>query len=168
MFRANHVPIIRSWQLRDVIASCWYVPWLREGCQVRLAGSASMDALPANRSWQLQIWGNFLRRSFACGNLILLAPYFRLFQWGLNVPYRLAPRAAARLARHFVLPFISHLRMNRNWKYKYGLYGHERNNTVRQSAIGSCSNELHCVMHSDYTRWNTTHRPCGSREKVYK
>ena len=23
--------------MRDVIASCWYVPWLREGCQDRLA-----------------------------------------------------------------------------------------------------------------------------------
>ena len=41
----NHVPIIRSWRLRDVIALCCYVPWLQEGCQVRLAGSASMDAL---------------------------------------------------------------------------------------------------------------------------
>ena len=54
----NHVPIIRSWRLRDVIVSCWYVPWLREGCQIQLAGSArsatnpSMDALPANRTWQ--------------------------------------------------------------------------------------------------------------------
>ena len=38
----NHVPIIRSWRLRDVIALCWYVPWLQEGCQVRLVGSASM------------------------------------------------------------------------------------------------------------------------------
>jgi len=38
----NHVPIIRSWQLRDVIALCWYVPWLQGGCQDRLAGSASM------------------------------------------------------------------------------------------------------------------------------
>jgi hypothetical protein len=47
----NHVPIIRSWRLRYVIVSCWYVPWLQEGCQDRLAGSASMDALPANRSW---------------------------------------------------------------------------------------------------------------------
>ena len=37
----NHVPIIRSWRLRDVIASCWYVPWLQEGGQDRLAGSAS-------------------------------------------------------------------------------------------------------------------------------
>ena len=46
----NHVPIIRSWRLRDVIASCWYVPWLREGCRDRLARSASMDALRANRS----------------------------------------------------------------------------------------------------------------------
>ena len=46
----NHVPIIRSWRLRDVIPSCWYVPWLQEGCQERLAGSASMDALPANRN----------------------------------------------------------------------------------------------------------------------
>ena len=41
-FSGNHVPIIRSWRLRDVIASCWYVPWLWEGCQVRLAGSASI------------------------------------------------------------------------------------------------------------------------------
>ena len=38
-------PIIRSWRLCDVIALCWYVPWLQEGGQVRLAGSASMDAL---------------------------------------------------------------------------------------------------------------------------
>ena len=38
----NHVPIIRSWQLRDVIASCWYVLWLQKGCQDRLDGSASM------------------------------------------------------------------------------------------------------------------------------
>ena len=70
----NHVPIIRSWRLRDVIASCWYVPWLQGGCQEQLAVSASIeefvawyvgayapayhatnstaDALPANRSWQ--------------------------------------------------------------------------------------------------------------------
>jgi len=34
--------------LRDVIALCWYVLWLQEGGQVRLAGSASMDALPTN------------------------------------------------------------------------------------------------------------------------
>ena len=46
----SHVPIIRSLRLRDVIALCWYVPWLQEGGQVRLAGSASMDALPTNRS----------------------------------------------------------------------------------------------------------------------
>jgi hypothetical protein len=38
----NHAPIIRSWRLRDVIASCWYVPWLQGGCQDRLAGSASI------------------------------------------------------------------------------------------------------------------------------
>jgi len=43
----NHVPIIRSWRLRDVIALCWYVPWLQEGCQDRLAGSASMDVFEA-------------------------------------------------------------------------------------------------------------------------
>jgi hypothetical protein len=47
----NHVPIIRSWRLRDVIVSCWYVPWLwpwRASC----ATNPSMDALTANRSWQ--------------------------------------------------------------------------------------------------------------------
>ena len=39
----THVPIIRKRRLRDVIALCWYVPWLQEGGQVRLVGSASMD-----------------------------------------------------------------------------------------------------------------------------
>ena len=47
----NRVPIIRSWRQRDVIASCWYVPWLQEGGQDRLAGSASMDAPTTNRTW---------------------------------------------------------------------------------------------------------------------
>ena len=37
----NHVPIIRSRRLRDVIALCWYVPWLQESGQDRLVGSAS-------------------------------------------------------------------------------------------------------------------------------
>jgi len=31
--------------MRDVIELCWYVPWLREGCQDRLAGSASTSLL---------------------------------------------------------------------------------------------------------------------------
>ena len=44
----NHVPIISSWRLRDFIASCWYVPWLQEGCQDRLTGSASMDGFVAH------------------------------------------------------------------------------------------------------------------------
>jgi len=52
------VPIIRSWRLRDVIASCWYVPWLQEGCQDRLAGSASMDGFV--RSRQLLMMGTWL------------------------------------------------------------------------------------------------------------
>ena len=31
--------------MRDFIALCWYVPWLREGCQDRLAGSVSTSLL---------------------------------------------------------------------------------------------------------------------------
>ena len=60
----NHVPIIRSWRLRDVIALCWYVPWLQEDCQDRLAARASNSFLlvaqqvsgnhvPIIRSWRL-------------------------------------------------------------------------------------------------------------------
>ena len=45
----NHVLIIRSWRLRDVVALCWYVPWLQEGGQVRLVGSASYGWQPATR-----------------------------------------------------------------------------------------------------------------------
>jgi hypothetical protein len=51
----KNVLIIRSWRLRDVIASCWYVPWLQGGCQDRLAGSASMDGGGFMVSWSL--WG---------------------------------------------------------------------------------------------------------------
>ena len=31
--------------MRDDIALCWYVPWLREGCQDRFAVSASTSLL---------------------------------------------------------------------------------------------------------------------------
>jgi len=31
--------------MRNFIAFCWYVPWLREGCQDRLAVSASISLL---------------------------------------------------------------------------------------------------------------------------
>jgi len=31
--------------MRDFIDLCWYVPWLREGCQDRLAGIASTSLL---------------------------------------------------------------------------------------------------------------------------
>jgi len=31
--------------MRDVIDLCWYMPWLREGCQDRLAASASTSFL---------------------------------------------------------------------------------------------------------------------------
>ena len=61
----NHVPIIRSWRLRDVIKLCWYLPWLHGGVQDRLAGSASTSLLlvaqhvsgnhlPIIRSWRLR------------------------------------------------------------------------------------------------------------------
>ena len=46
----SRVPIIRSWRLRDVVVSCWSVPWLREGFQDRLAGSASYG-LGVLRTW---------------------------------------------------------------------------------------------------------------------
>jgi len=59
----NHLPIIRSWRLRDVIALCWYVLWLQEGGQDRLAGSASMDALPVNRSIVIYILFNPLNKT---------------------------------------------------------------------------------------------------------
>jgi len=31
--------------MRNIIALCCYVPWLREGCQDRLAGSVSTSGL---------------------------------------------------------------------------------------------------------------------------
>jgi hypothetical protein len=41
----NNLPIISSLRLRDFIALYWYVPWLREGFQDRLAVSASTSFL---------------------------------------------------------------------------------------------------------------------------
>jgi len=63
----NHVPIIRSWRLRDVIASCWYVPWLQGGCQVRLAGSASMDGFVIQPHIRFQvIYSSKLENKIVC------------------------------------------------------------------------------------------------------
>ena len=41
----------------DVIASCWYVPWLQGGCQDRLAGSASMDGFISQLALLARGWG---------------------------------------------------------------------------------------------------------------
>ena len=52
----NHVPIIRSWRLRDVIASCWYVPWLQGGCQFWLAHWITMHGQPHIRFLRQAGW----------------------------------------------------------------------------------------------------------------
>jgi hypothetical protein len=44
--------------------------------------------------WRVHIADNFRRNSFACENLCLPAPNFRLFPRRLSAPYRLAPRAS--------------------------------------------------------------------------
>jgi len=41
----NHLPIIRSLRLRDIIALCLYLPWLHGGGQDRMAGSDSTSPL---------------------------------------------------------------------------------------------------------------------------
>jgi len=58
----NRVPIIRSWRLRDVIASCWYVPWLQEVVKtfvffislIIVAQHVSGNRVPIIRSWRLR------------------------------------------------------------------------------------------------------------------
>ena len=47
----------------DVIASCWYVPWLQGGCQDRLAGSASMDGFISQLALLAWGWGRRVVRS---------------------------------------------------------------------------------------------------------
>ena len=73
MFRGNYVPIISSWRLRDFIALCCYVPWLREGCQYRLAGSASTSLLLVAQ----HVSGNYVPiiRSWRMRNFIALCSY---------------------------------------------------------------------------------------------
>jgi hypothetical protein len=43
--------------MRDFIAMCWYVPWLRERCQDRLADSSSTSLLLVAQ----QVSGNDVR-----------------------------------------------------------------------------------------------------------
>lgn len=66
---------------------------LREGCRTFLRVLA-------------QTADNLQRNYFVCGNLSLLIWHFRIFQWRLCTPYRLAPRVAARLVSSLVLPWL--------------------------------------------------------------
>jgi hypothetical protein len=47
---------------------------------------------------------NFWENCVACGNLTLLTPHSKLYQWRHSSPYGLAPQAAARLARPSTRP----------------------------------------------------------------
>lgn len=58
---------------------------------------------------RVQIENNSRINSYACRKLSLLAPYFKLCQLCLCVPYRWAPAAATRLVRPFVQPWSSGL-----------------------------------------------------------
>jgi len=49
---------------------------------------------------RFQTEGNFRRNSFACRNLSLQAPYFRVLKWRTNAHYWLVSRAVARDASH--------------------------------------------------------------------
>ena len=71
----NHVPIIRSWRLRDVISLCWYVPWLQESDQVRLVGSASV------RTYQIHLQGEV----YLCRVSYQTSPT----PWGILTPFPL-------------------------------------------------------------------------------
>ena len=83
----NHVPIIRSWRLHDVIALCWYVPWLQEGGQDRLVGSASIGRTtyqPTNlQKLECIICSdsnvNFLINSSSARHLTLILQSYNLF-----------------------------------------------------------------------------------------
>jgi hypothetical protein len=61
------------------------------------ASNFSFNLLGLGQGWRKcwrardQIADTFRRNTFACGNLNLLAPYFRFFQWRLNAPYTLRP-----------------------------------------------------------------------------
>jgi hypothetical protein len=50
-------------------------------------------------------------------NLSLPAPYPRLFHWRLSASYSVAPRAAARLARHLFRPYVKANRSLKSIKY---------------------------------------------------
>ena len=106
----NHVPIIRSWRLRDVIASCWYVPWLQGGCQDRLAGSASIGRTTCQPV--LTIWIIFKSVYGGC-----------LYLWSLRIDsenlsfYLCVPRR--RMGVWSLVPFFLNLGTRWRWMVRF-------------------------------------------------
>jgi hypothetical protein len=68
---------------------------------------------------------NCRRNSFACGKISLLTPYFWLFHKRLSIPYRLASRAAARLAHPTVRP----------WEYRINPVTSQSPSTIHKADI---------------------------------
>ena len=85
-------------------ASSWLIIWhpFKPIFFQRFRPRAGPEKILRSRA---QIAYNFRRKSWACGNVSSLAPYFLLFRWHLSVPYRLASRAAARLVRPLIRPW---------------------------------------------------------------
>lgn len=78
------------------------------------------------QSWQMfltaraQIADPLRRHSFTCGNLSSRPSYFRLLQWRLIDPYRLAPRVAAPLVHPLIRVWLQGARIF--WVSLYGVW----------------------------------------------
>jgi len=64
------------------------------------------------------------RHSFTCGNLSSRSSYFRLLQWRLSDPYRLAPRVTAPLAHPLIRVRLQGARIC--WVGLYGVWNTHR------------------------------------------
>ena len=108
----NHVPIISSWRLCDVIASCWYVPWLQEGSQVRLVGSASMDGFVSQLCRCIYGVHNVLGIVF--GRVMPVALYIQLGEGFFRVETQLIYDVLLLYWRHDSALKMGHLQVTRH------------------------------------------------------
>jgi hypothetical protein len=103
---------------------------------------------------------NIRRDSFACGNVSLLAPHFRIFPWRLSVPCRIAPRAASRLARTLLRPTRNQTNATELTGTSQILVYRGDVNCLRENII---SITIHTKVHPKYSGWcRHLYSICGS------
>ena len=93
--------------MRDVIALCWYVPWLQEGGQVRFVGSASMDGFVSQLHTELRCTVNHTSDLPSCVKLA-----FHFISWGrctVKQPSKIPIFLLLRISQYHIRVACTHI-----------------------------------------------------------